>query len=281
MRKYWYLGQLLRADRRFVKHIRQPRPASYRALLRAHDKSYVEQIMRAQNDPVIEKRLGLPLTPAVARRASLASSGTLEAARSALETGLAFNAAGGSHHAHREGGQGFCTFNDAAIASLALLDEKLCTNLVVLDLDVHQGDGTATILSTSANVKTISVHCSANYPHPKVFSDHDLEIPPKSNDTDYMKRVHEALELTLSYKPDLVIYNAGVDVHASDRLGHVHVSDEGLRRRERLVVETMMRAGIALCVVMGGGYDRDIDALAKRHFVVFEEGFALHHARRC
>ena len=275
MGKYRALGQLLMANPIFVKQLRQPRPSRLTDLTRAHPRSYVEAVMSGEDQDGFSKRLGLPFDKAVARRASLAAAGSLAACHAAIMHGLAFNAAGGSHHADAAGGRGFCTFNDAAIGALGVMSAHPNMRVTIFDLDVHQGDGTADMLAHHERATTISLHCEANYPHPKSRSTHDLSLPPGVGDEAYLAKLEEALDLLTASRPDLVIYNAGVDVHVDDRLGRLCVTDRGLRMREARVLRHVITHQLPTAIVMGGGYGHDDMAIARRHFMVFEEAYRL------
>ena len=245
----------------------RPEPASPGLLALAHDPAYVARVLNAAVPPAEARRIGFPMTESVAMRARCAVAGTLLCARAALETGAACNAAGGSHHARHETGAGFCVFNDVAVAARALLGEGAVRRVLVIDLDVHQGDGTARIFERDPRVFTLSLHCGKNWPREKAVSDLDVEVELGAGDDDYLaiaeKAVADAIERA---RPDLVFYVAGVDPHAEDRLGLLALSDAGLARREAMVAEHVMgRAKIPFCGVLGGGYSRDLDALAGRH----------------
>lgn len=237
----------------------------------AHDATYVDQVLTCTVPPHIEREIGFPVGERVSRRAQLAAGGTLATARLALSHGIACNAAGGSHHARRAQGAGFCTFNDVAVAALALLQDRLVENILVVDLDVHQGDGTAEILAGNPSVFTFSIHAEKNYPVRKVASNLDIGLPDCTGDEAYLEVLADALA-SLSRRGgwDIVFYNAGVDPHHEDRLGRLSLSDAGLRRREQLVIEHFRNAGVPLCGVIGGGYSTDVTALAARHAILFE-----------
>lgn len=256
-------------------HRPAPLPANW--LARAHERAYVDQVIACQVPRMIEREIGFPVSERVSLRAQLASAGTLLAARLALDHGVACNTAGGSHHARHAHGAGFCTFNDVAIAALALLAEGLVESILVVDLDVHQGDGTAEILAAEPRAYTFSMHAARNYPVRKVASSLDVALPDGLGDEAYLERLAEILPaLTLGRHFDICFYNAGVDVHGEDRLGRLALTDAGLRRREQMVLSHFRARGIPLCGVLGGGYSFDIEALAERHAILFEvaAGFA-------
>lgn len=276
MGKYGRLIELLRdeglagADNLVV-----PQPAAADDLARAHDRDYIEQVVGCRVPPAVEREIGFPVDARVARRAQLASAGTLLAARIALDTGIACNTAGGSHHARRSQGAGFCTFNDVAVAALKLLDEGMIANALVVDLDVHQGDGTADILRHEPRVFTFSMHAAKNYPARKTVSDLDVELEDGMEDAAYLEKLAAALANLAQLQPGIVFYNAGVDPHTDDRLGRLALSDEGLAARDAMVISHFRERAIPLCGVIGGGYSRDVDAVAARHAILFKTAAAF------
>jgi acetoin utilization deacetylase AcuC-like enzyme len=246
-----------------------PAPAAWLKL--AHAADYVDQVIACEVPHKIEREIGFPVGPRVSLRAQLATAGTVLAARLALRHGIACNTAGGSHHARRAQGAGFCTFNDVAVAALVLLAEGSVDNILIVDLDVHQGDGTADILRDEPRAFTFSMHGERNYPVRKIASDLDVALPDGAGDVAYLERLGAILpELSRQRRWDLVFYNAGVDVHAEDRLGRLALSDDGLRAREDMVISHFRDHGIPLCGVIGGGYSTDVPALAARHAILFE-----------
>lgn len=260
-----------------------PEPIGRAALEAAHTPAYVEAILSLALPRAAERRLGLPLSEALVRRARAATGGTLLAARLALDHGLACNTAGGSHHAHPDHGAGFCVFNDVAVAIRALQDEGRVGRVLVFDLDVHQGDGTAAFFADDPSVFTCSIHCEANYPPVKGLSDLDLGLPPGTGDDTYLALVRDTFETLLArVAPDLVFYNAGVDPHAEDSLGQLCLSDAGLTARDRHVIAACLNAGVPLACVVGGGYGPDLDTLARRHSILHRAAVALAagHERR-
>jgi acetoin utilization deacetylase AcuC-like enzyme len=251
-----------------------PAPAEW--LQRAHDPLYVEQVIACSVPRAIEREIGFPVDERVALRARLAAAGTVEAVRLAVRHGIACNAAGGSHHARRARGAGFCTFNDAAVAAHAALADGLARRVLILDLDVHQGDGTAEIFAREPRVFTFSMHAEKNYPTRKSVSDLDIGLGDGTGDAEYVARLSAVLPILNEYaRPDLVIYNAGVDPHAEDDLGRLALSDEGLRARDHMVIAFFRERNVPVCGVIGGGYSKDLDALAARHAILFEVAAAF------
>ena len=257
-----------------------PEPISRAQLEAAHTLDYVEAIIARSLSRAAERRLGLPLSEALVRRARAATGGTLLTARLALAHGLACNMAGGSHHAHPDHGAGFCVFNDVAVAIRSLQSKNRIGRVLVFDLDVHQGDGTAAFFADDPSVFTCSIHCEANYPHQKAISDLDLGLPPGTGDEAYLALVHDNFEALLArVRPDLVFYNAGVDPHVDDSLGQLALSDDGLMARDRHVIGACLKAGVPLACVVGGGYGPDLDTLARRHSIVHRAAITLANDR--
>lgn len=245
-------------------HEPDPAPADWLAL--AHDRAYVEDVLAGTVPERVAREIGFPMNASVALRARCATAGTVLAARLALRHGIALNTAGGSHHARRAQGAGFCVFNDVAVAAAVLLSERLVRRVLVIDLDVHQGDGTADIFAGDDRVTTLSVHAERNYPLRKVPSTLDVGLEDGLGDEAYLAVLSQVVPgLVERVGPDVVFYNAGVDPHLLDRLGRLALTDAGLARRDALVLDEVRRRGIPLVGVIGGGYDGDVDRLARRH----------------
>jgi acetoin utilization deacetylase AcuC-like enzyme len=238
-------------------------------LVLAHAPAYVDAVLGQRLDQAAVRRVGLPITLEVVTRSRAANAGTVLTARLALAHGLACNTAGGSHHAFAAYGSGFCVFNDVAVAASVLLREGLVERVLVVDLDVHQGDGTAAIFEDEPRVFTFSMHCRTNFPLRKQKGDLDLALDAGLEDEAYLRLLAAHLPgLLEDVRPDLVFYNAGVDPHADDRLGRLALSERGLERRERFVLETCLKAGVPVAGVIGGGYAEDLDQLARRHAIL-------------
>jgi acetoin utilization deacetylase AcuC-like enzyme len=234
-----------------------------------HSRAYHEGFSQDRLPAQAQRRIGLPATTPLVRRTWLAVGGTLLTARLALAHGLACHLAGGTHHAFPHYGSGFCIFNDVAVAARVLLAEGAVARLMVIDLDVHQGDGTAAIFAGDGRVFTLSAHAASNFPLRKQTSDHDLPLADDLDDDAYLAAVGRLLpELLEQVQPQLVLYNAGVDPHRDDRLGRLALSDTGLLLRDRMVLEACLRRGIPVATVIGGGYDA-LPALVRRHGLVF------------
>lgn len=252
----------------------RPEPIDLESLLLVHDEAYVRGVIDLTLPAGVVRRIGMPNSDSVATRARAATGGTLAAARLALEHGIACNTAGGSHHAQADTGAGFCVFNDVAVAARRLLAEDKVGQVLVVDLDVHQGDGTARIFEGDTSVFTFSMHAEKNFPARKAASDLDIDLADGTSDDVYLAKLEDVLpDLLARVAPDLVFFNAGVDPHADDKLGRLSLSDEGLARREAFVLGSCLERSIPVTGVIGGGYDADIDRLAHRHAL-------LHRAAR-
>jgi acetoin utilization deacetylase AcuC-like enzyme len=270
MAKFRMLAQHLAAqDLLRPGQLQQPLPVPRRWLELVHGRPYHQAFARGELTVEATRRIGLPATTPLVRRSWLAVGGTVLTARLALEHGLACHLAGGTHHAFPDYGSGFCIFNDVAIAARVLLAEGRVRQLLVVDLDVHQGDGTAAIFAGDPRVFTFSAHAASNFPLRKQHSDLDLPLDDGLEDEAYLRAIGAVLpDLLDQLRPDLVLYNAGVDPHRGDRLGRLCLSDLGLLQRDRLVLEACLRRGCPVATVIGGGYD-DLPALVERHGLVF------------
>ena len=269
MAKFRLLHQLL-LDQQLIQADQVVRPISIskRDLERVHARRYHEDFSRDRLSRADQRRIGLPATTPLIQRTWLAVGGTLKTARLALSHGLACHLAGGTHHAHRDFGSGFCIFNDCAIAARVLLATGEVERLMVIDLDVHQGDGTAACCCDEPRIFPLSVHAASNFPLRKVESDADLPLQDGVDDQGYLSAIGDRLPCLIDqFKPDLVLFNAGVDPHQDDRLGRLALTDHGLLNRDRLVLDACLRRSIPVATVIGGGYD-DLEALVPRHALV-------------
>ena len=257
---------LLREEVIEVEQVHQPEIIPRAWIEAIHQPDYVEAYLTGQLDRKAQRRIGLPWSKALVTRTWTAISGTFLTAQLALEYGLACNTAGGTHHAFPDFGSGFCIFNDLAITARALQNLGLVKKILIVDLDVHQGDGTAAIFRNDPTVFTFSVHCGINFPFRKQESDLDIPLAEGVADDEYLQVLADHLPGLLSQvKPDLILYDAGVDPHQDDRLGKLALSDEGLYRRDKYVIEICLQAGYPVATVVGGGYSKDINVLALRH----------------
>lgn len=247
----------------------QPQPPTDALLQRAHDPHYIRAFTEGKLDAMAIRRIGLPWSQVLVRRTRIAVTGTLRTAELAIEHGLACNTAGGTHHAHRDFGSGFCIFNDLAVTAAEMLARHPYWKILIIDLDVHQGDGTAAIFQDEPRVFTFSMHCANNFPLRKATSDLDVALPVGMCDDSYLETLSEHLEPLLSrVQPNLVLYDAGVDPHMADRLGRLKLTDAGLAQRDRMVIEACVQRTIPTACVIGGGYDADHHRLAERHSIL-------------
>ncbi|HEX7855644.1 MAG TPA: histone deacetylase [Sphingobium sp.] len=248
----------------FSLHVPDPMPENWIAAV--HDPAYVTEVLTSTVPREKERRIGFPVTPHVSRRSQLSAGGTWLAARLALIHGFAANGAGGSHHALTDTGAGYCTFNDLAIAAHRLIAERDANRILILDLDVHQGDGTASLTTGREDIFTLSLHAEKNFPVRKARSSLDIGLPDGADDAAYMAALTEVLPRVLdSFAPDLILYQAGVDPHAEDALGRLALTDAGLEQRNSFVAEQARRRSLPLASTLGGGYGPDRMAVARRH----------------
>jgi acetoin utilization deacetylase AcuC-like enzyme len=247
-----------------------PEIATLSQLGQAHSESYIQAFCEGALDPKALRRIGLPWSPTLVTRSRTAVGGTLKTGILALHHGLACNIAGGTHHAFADYGSGFCIFNDLAVASRVIQRSGLVRKILIIDLDVHQGDGTAAIFQDDPTVFTFSMHCQNNFPFHKQQSDLDVPLPEGMADAAYLRTLEAILPgLLAEVKPDLIFYDAGVDPHHADRLGKLALTDDGLYRRDKFVLESCLSQGYPVATVVGGGYDKDVSALAYRHVLLF------------
>ena len=260
MEKYRRLREALMASPGFSPaEFRVPEPASDIQVLRAHDADYLQRVLEGRLDAAEIRRIGFPWSEAMVERSRRSSGATLAACRSALADGCAANLAGGTHHAHRDFGSGFCVFNDAAIAARAMRAEGLAERIAIIDCDVHQGDGTATILADEPECFTFSIHGAKNFPFRKQMSDLDVDLADGTIDQEYLERLAQALEIVFAHaRPQLAIYLAGADPYAGDRLGRLSLTMAGLAERDRLVLGSCQDRGVPVAIAMAGGYAQDI-----------------------
>ncbi len=265
--KYGLVMDILRADGDLIEHAPDAMPQSW--LEAAHDAAYVDAVLNCRVDAAIERRIGFAVDAAVSRRAVLSPGGTWLAAKLALDHGYAANAAGGSHHALPGSGAGYCVFNDLAVAALRLVAERDARRILIVDCDVHQGDGTAVILDGHSDIATLSVHADRNFPVRKAQSTMDVSLPDGVGDEAYLAALAPALDRMIDHvRPDLILYQAGVDVHADDKLGRLAMSDAGIAARDELVAGRACALGIPVASTMGGGYGHDGRVIAARHAAV-------------
>ncbi len=271
--KYPLLKDLLLAEGVLAaRDILAPEPIDRDSLALVHTREYLDKLQSSALSVAEQRRLGLPWSEALWRRSRLVCGGTLLAAREALARGLAGNLAGGTHHAFADHGEGFCVINDVAIAASTLRAEGVLERAAVIDLDVHQGNGTAAIFEHVDDVFTFSMHGERNYPLQKMHSNLDVPLRDGAGDAEYLDTLERHLPAVLERsQPDLVFYLAGVDVAAGDRYGKLGLTEDGIRRRERLVIEGVRSRDIPLVIVLAGGYAATRERTAELHAHAFRE----------
>ncbi len=241
------------------EHLHDPTRTSLEDLLRVHTREYVEQISMGTLPAAEQRRIGLPWSELFVERAWRVVRGTCEASEAALEHGVAMNLAGGTHHAFPTRGEGFCTFNDVAVAVRRLQALNRVRRVAIVDLDVHQGNGTHACFAGDADVYTFSMHGAKNFPFHKVPGTLDVELEDGTTDDDYLDQLHNYLPRVLrDARADLVVYLAGADPHEGDRLGRLKLTFDGLRRRDMMVLTAAREIGLPVCITIAGGYGRDV-----------------------
>jgi acetoin utilization deacetylase AcuC-like enzyme len=263
--------------------LHEPEAATLGQLALAHSPEYIERVLRGTLDAAEVRAIGFPWSPEMVERSRRSAGATIGACRAAAIEGVAVNLAGGTHHAHHARGAGYCVFNDAAIAARVLQSDAAAARrsfpVAIIDLDVHQGDGTAQILSGDTSVFTLSIHGATNFPFRKRLSDLDMALPDGTQDVQYLAALDAALDqMRQSFTPRLVIYLAGADAHEGDRLGKLALSSAGMDARDRLVFRFAEDLGVPIAVAMAGGYGRDLATTVDVHFNTVR---AAHEAWRC
>lgn len=278
MAKYGLLPQqLLYEGTVEEEHFFQPETPDHEAFLRIHQSDYYFDFINLSLDQKAERKIGFPLTEDLVKRERLIADGTMKASEYALDNGIGMTISGGTHHAFTDHGEGFCMLNDQAIAARHLQDIKGIKKILIIDLDVHQGNGTAEIFQEDDSVFTFSMHGKNNYPFKKESSDLDIELEDHTGDEHYLKTLRETLPLLLEKtKPDFIFYQSGVDILATDKLGRLNCSIAGCKARDRFVLKTIAKRGIPLEISMGGGYSSEIKHIVEAHantFRIAEEIF--------
>jgi len=268
--KYVGLRNALAANGVPKNWFKQPTPVNTDKVKTVYDPTYIHQLINNQLDPKAMRRIGFPWSQQLVERTLTAVGGTIMTTQLALQHGKSINLTGGYHHAFANFGSGFCMINDLYLAALSMLQNDNISKVLIFDADVHQGDGTAKLASNNQNVFTVSIHGEKNFPHRKQVSNLDFALPKGTTDKLYLETVDNALdEAFTSFKPDAVIYDAGVDIHTNDDLGHFDISTQGVLARDKLVFDYCKVKGIPIAAVIGGGYQRDIEALVNVHLQLF------------
>ena len=260
MRKYRMLRYAL-LERGIIREdeLCDAEPIPREDLLLAHTERYIDGVLTGTLDRLEQRRIGFPWSPALVLRSLATVGGCLASARAALEDGISGNLAGGTHHALRDAGEGFCVFNDIAVSTLKLMQEERIRSTVIIDLDVHQGNGNSDILGGRPDVTIFSMHGAKNYPFRKVPSTIDIDLPDGTDDATYLRILAEHLPFLLDGAPDLVFYQCGVDPLVHDALGRLSLTFEGLRERDRMVIQACRDRHIPIMLALGGGYADPIE----------------------
>lgn len=263
-------GQLLHEGTITTQNIFSPRLCADEIVLLTHSVEYLNKLKHQNLSPQEQRRIGFPQSPALTVRELMITKGTIDCTRFAIEHGIALNIAGGTHHAYADSGEGFCLLNDMAVAANYLLYKNPAQRILIIDLDVHQGNGTAKIFEHNNRVFTFSMHGANNYPFHKEKSDLDIPLPDGTGDTEYLEILNQNLEQIIStFKPGFAFYLSGVDILPTDRYGKLKVSLDACKERDRIVFSKLKSAGIPCAVAMGGGYSADIKIIVEAHCNTF------------
>lgn len=248
-----------------------PPAANDQQILLAHTREYLDRVKYGGLSQLEQRRIGFPWSLKMVERSRRSTGATIAAGEAALLDGIAFNLAGGTHHAFADRGQGFCVFNDVCVAARVLQSKGLIRNAMVVDCDVHQGNGTAAIAKGDASIFTFSMQCESNFPFRKTDGDLDINLPAGTTDSDYLAAMRKGLDESFAKcEPDLVFYLAGADPYVGDRLGQLSVSKEGLKERDRLLFRRCLEADCSVAVSMAGGYANDVSDIVDIHFSTVE-----------
>jgi len=264
IKKFGELANYLLKEKVITK-FHEPNPCSFETLKEAHSEKYILDIQNKTLDEKGIKKIGFPLNDSVVRRSFVATGGTVLATKLAINYGIACNTAGGSHHANFEGGAGYCVFNDVAVAAKYLLNKGFANRILIVDLDVHQGNGNSDIFKEDRHVFTFSMHSKSNYPAKKSKSDLDVELKDNMEDKEYLDILKFNLNNLNEENFDFIFYIAGVDIHHEDRLGKLKITDEGIKLRDQIVIDNFFSKRIPICGVLGGGYNKNFDKLIELH----------------
>ncbi|MBC7440882.1 MAG: histone deacetylase [Flavobacterium sp.] len=256
----------------------EPQKADLNDVLTVHSQEYVSKLINLQLDAKAVRKIGFPLSDELVKRELIIAQGTISGCKKALETKIAFNIAGGTHHAFSNSGEAFCLLNDQAIAAQYLLNNKLASKILIVDLDVHQGNGTAEIFSDNNKIFTFSMHGKNNYPFKKEISDLDIALDDNTKDQEYLSILMKTLpELIANQKPDFIFYLAGVDILASDKLGKLSCTIEGCKKRDAFVLSLCKELEIPVQVSMGGGYSPEIKTIIEAHSNIFRAARSIYY----
>ncbi len=263
-------GQLLHEGAISAENIFSPQPCTDEIVLLTHDSGYLKKLKQQSLSQSEQRHIGFPQSPQLTLRELVITQGTIDCCLYALQYGVALNVAGGTHHAFADRGEGFCLLNDMAVAANFLLHENLATQIAIIDLDVHQGNGTAKIFENESRVFTFSMHGEHNYPFRKEKSDWDIPLKDGTSDADYLTILEDALAvLAEKVKPDFVFYLSGVDILETDKYGKLKITMQGCSKRDEFVFSVLKKKGIPCTVAMGGGYSADVRIITEAHCNTF------------
>jgi acetoin utilization deacetylase AcuC-like enzyme len=271
MLKYELIPEQLLHEGTITTHdLFEPEACREDTALLTHDKVYFDKLVQQTLSASEQRKIGFPQSPALTQRELVITQGTIDCCRFAMEQGVSLNVAGGTHHAFRDRGEGFCLLNDMAVAANWLLTQKLSKQILIIDLDVHQGNGTAKIFEKEPRVFTFSMHGGHNYPFHKEHSDLDIPLKDGTGDTEYLRTLQNTLnELLEKIKPDFAFYLSGVDILSTDQYGKLNISMEGCKQRDEIVLRSLQAKNIPVTIAMGGGYSKDIRLITEAHCNTF------------
>ncbi len=271
--QYLYEAVLKKIESERIQHqvqLFEPMALSVADIKRVHDEEYVDLLVSGNMPAAKMRRIGFPWSTSLITRTLTSAAGTVMTAKKALEHGVAVHLSGGYHHAHKDFGSGFCLFNDLVIAAKHMLDHDDIDKVLIIDSDVHHGDGTATLCHDESDIVTLSFHCDKNFPARKPESDLDVPLVRGTDDETFLMTFKEVVEMALNlHRPDMVIYDAGVDIHIDDELGYFDVSTQGIFERDRFLMQQMKQRGIPVAAVVGGGYRTHHEDLVPIHMQLF------------
>ncbi|MCH2182200.1 MAG: histone deacetylase [Mariniblastus sp.] len=274
MQKYRRLREEIERSEHVLGKLLIPPAATNKQLLRVHTQDYVERVIQGDLSDLEQRRIGFPWSEKMVERSRRSVGATIAAARSAYRDSIGLNLAGGTHHAFADNGQGYCVFNDVCVAIRSLQANQLVQTALVVDCDVHQGNGTSSIAADDPTIFTLSIHCEKNYPFKKTNGDLDIALPAGTSDAAYLHELETQLaELLDQWNPDMVFYLAGADPYEGDRLGLLELSKEGLRRRDAWVISNCRKREIPIAICMAGGYADEVEDIVDIHFATVETAY--------
>lgn len=268
IQKYQRLYEKIKHNKLDIEFF-SPEKAPIESLLSVHDSQFVEQFLAGELNQKAVRKMGFPWSKALVERTLFSIGASIQGAKHALESGLACQISGGYHHSFPSFASGFCIFNDLVISAKQLINSQECKKVVILDLDVHQGDGTAVCAENEPDIQTVSIHCEQNFPAVKQHSDLDIGLNKGCDTESYLKTLDSCLLSVLSEQPDIILYNAGADIFTGDELGYFDICLAGVQKRDRKVINFCRDHEIPLFAVSGGGYQRNLNSLVDVHYQLY------------